>query len=68
MQDKVGGSSSITTSLSPFHMAPKRFNSIDVGTATCKLIDAIMYTVVFVIAYINEAIIASPSVGMNHAF
>jgi hypothetical protein len=53
---------------SPLGVAPKRLYAIDVGTATGKLIVAMIYPVMGVIAHIYQPVIAPPSIGMDEAF
>ena len=47
---------------SPLGVAPKRLNAIDVGTPAGKLIVAMMYSVMLVIAHIYQPVIAPPAI------
>ena len=53
---------------SPLGVATKRLYAIDVGTATGKLIVAMMYLVMLVIAHIYQPVIPTPSIGMEDTF
>ena len=53
---------------SDFSRGPKRFYTVDMRLASDKFIVAVMHTEMFVVAEINQAIVAAPAVRVNDAF
>ena len=50
-----------------FRIAPKPFNPIHMGTASHKFILALIDAKMFAIAHIDQAIVPSPPIRINHA-
>jgi len=51
----------------PLCIRPKGFDAIDVSSAVGKLVLSMVNTIMLFIAQINQAIVATPGVGMDHA-
>ena len=51
-----------------FRVAPKAFYAIDMATLIGKLIVSVVDPEMLLIAYINQAVIATPSIGMDDTF
>ena len=51
-----------------FRVAPKAFYAIDMATLIGKFIVPVVDPEMLLIAYINQAVIATPSIGMDDAF
>ena len=51
-----------------FRVAPKAFYAIDMATLIGKFIVPVVDPEMLLIAYINQAVIATPAIGMNDAF
>jgi len=50
-----------------FGISPKPFNAVDVGLASGEFILAMIHSEVFSIPDINQAIVASPAIGIDDA-
>ncbi len=52
---------------SPFGIRPERFDPVDVPSAVGELVLSVMNTIMLFVAQINQAAVAAPGVGMDHA-
>ena len=51
----------------PLGVAPKTLNTVDMSIAPGELIFAVVHAQMLIKAHINQAIVAAPAIGMNHA-
>jgi len=52
---------------SPFRIRPKGFDPVDVSSAVGELVLPVVNTIMLFVAQINQAAVATPRVGMDHA-